>query len=43
VLADIHRVYLVVGHDHGLICCDNLHVLTDHALFNLRGAVQLLK
>jgi hypothetical protein len=43
VLADIHRVYLVVGHDHGLIGCDNLHVLTDHALFNLRGAMKLLK
>jgi hypothetical protein len=43
VLADIHRVYLVVGHDHGLIGSDNLHVLADHALFNLRGAVQLLE
>ena len=43
VPADIHRVDLVVGHDHRLIRCDNLHILTDHTLFNLRCGVQLLK
>ena len=43
VLANVHRVDLVVGHYHRLIRRDNLHILTDHILFNLRCGVQLLK
>ena len=43
VLADIDRVNLVVGQNHRLIRCNNLRVFADHALFNLRGGVHLLK